>query len=228
MSDRVIFHDKEFGKYSESIQPFIWYDAEIKLTSNQLIIHSKMRDEPVEHVLLDLKNVELDDFIIIITLEKGDTQFAITFRDLERYHNRNIFELSAALKTEILTAKSRDKYNRITIEIIDFISRYDEITYKEISEHFDAGIGFIVSVLRKFITEGSIRGKLLPNKIVLRESKNAVPQIMTIKIPPGTKLTELKCPNCGAQVLYMPPCECENCGIMIDVKRRVKARDLMK
>ena len=228
MSDRVIFHEKEHGKYSESMQPFILYDAEIKLTSFQLIINSKLREEPVIYTLLDLKNAQLDGFIIIVTLKKDDTQFAITFRDLERYKNKLIFELSAALKTEILAAKSRDKYNRITIEIIDFISRYDEITYQEISEHFDAGIGFIVSVLRKFITEGSIRGKLLPNKIVLRESKDADLRIIAIEIPPGTKFSELKCPNCDAKVLYMPPCECESCGIMIDVKRRVRARDIMK
>lgn len=227
MSDRVIFHEKEQGKYSESMQPFIWYDAEIKLTSSQLIINSKIRDESVAHALLELKNAQLDGFIIVVTLKKDETQFAITFRDLERYLNKKIFELSAALKTEILAAKSRDKYNRITIEIIDFISKYDEITYKEISEHFDAGIGFIVSVLRKFITEGSVRGKLLPNKIVLRESKDADLQIMTIEIPPGTKLSDLKCPNCNAKIVYMPPCECESCGIMIDVKRRVRARDLM-
>ena len=228
MSDKVVFHEKEFGKYSESTQSFVWYDAEIKLTSRALTITSRISEEPIEYSLLDIKNARLDGFIIIVSLEKEKSQFAITFRDLERYHNKSIFELSAALKTEILTAKSRDKYNRITIEIVNFISKYDEITYQEISEHFDAGIGFIVSVLRKLMMEGEIKGKLFPNKIVLRETKEADLQVRTIDLKPGMKLSELKCPNCKKPVEYMPPCECENCGIMIDVKKKVRARDIMK
>ncbi|NHI91682.1 MAG: hypothetical protein EAX96_04200 [Candidatus Lokiarchaeota archaeon] len=228
MSERILFHETEVGKYSESIKPFVWYDSEIKLSSKNLIINSKSSEKLIIHSLIEIKDVELDGFIIIVTLEKYNSQFALTFRDLERYHTKKIFELSAALKTEILTAKNRDKYDRITIEIVNFISIYDEITYKEISEHFEVAIGFIVSILRKLMTEGSIRGKLLPNKIVLRETKKADLQIMTIEILPGMKLSGLKCPNCGAQVEHMPPCECLKCGIMIDVKKKTRFKDLIK
>ncbi len=45
-----------------------------------------------------------------------------------------------------------------------------------------------------------------------------------IEMPSKIKISELaalKCPSCKAPLQYLPPCECEHCGVLIELKRQI-------
>lgn len=51
----------------------------------------------------------------------------------------------------------------------------------------------------------------------IKETNTVNTNIFHIHIPPRTRLTALKCPNCQAPLELMPPCNCEHCGVLIEL-----------
>ena len=139
-----------------------------------------------------------------------------------RYHvddfrwQRNIhYKVLEILKNKVKDYKMPDFQDKI----LDYINPYDEITFEKIANHFDIGELRIENLIKKMLSDNKIKGRLLSDRIVLREPTSKIADTVYITIPPRTKLTALKCPSCQAPLDYMPPCKCEHCGVMIELMK---------
>ncbi|MFX0137972.1 MAG: PCI domain-containing protein [Candidatus Hodarchaeota archaeon] len=90
-------------------------------------------------------------------------------------------------------------------KFFDYIAPYDEITFKDLSEHFKLDKNYIENEIKKMLANGNLTGRLCSDRIILRE------------LTP--KLTAMKCPNCNAPLESKPPCKCDHCGIIVDIMK---------
>ncbi|NVM01190.1 MAG: PCI domain-containing protein [Candidatus Helarchaeota archaeon] len=119
------------------------------------------------------------------------------------------------IKEQIISTKM----NRLRNELIEYIKPYDEITFSKIANYFNVTTNIIESELKKILQDNKIKGRLISDRIILREAPSTVEQTVYLTIPPKTRLTALKCPNCQAPLDFMPPCKCEHCGVMIEITK---------
>jgi len=248
VEEKELFRAKKHGKYSNSIPSFLGgyknfnggyrnlIDSVIELNKRKLIISHKKGTKNILIALKEIKKVEktgtiywvakkceytvVDEkkicFILIIL--KNGSEYYITFfgksgfkRDLlNRLFNLIIEELKELAKSTLSDFKTN---------LNAFIEPYDEISFQKISQEFGIKIHEVENEIKNRIKDGTLKARLLSDKIVLRETTPTVEQTVYITIPPRTKITALNCPNCNAPMEYIPPCKCEHCGVMIELMK---------
>ena len=210
---------------------------ELYLNNNQ-IVKIEGLEGLSQLIILDLKNnhikkieclegltqlKELDLGNNLITNLEGLENFS-SFRRLDLIGNPLIEKDMKIYKNGIKAVIEHCKkvffyQNKFKNQFLDYIAPYDEITFEKIAEYFKLDKNEIENEIKKLLKNGNIKGRLLSDRIILREPTSKIAETVYITIPPRTKLTALNCPNCKSPLELMPPCNCEHCGVMIELMK---------
>ncbi|MHA1784664.1 MAG: hypothetical protein ACTSVY_03500 [Candidatus Helarchaeota archaeon] len=147
---------------------------------------------PTELVILPKSNIRWD----IVSLKKQDYFDPITLpfneiNEIEEFVESNFLNAS---QTILIKTNSNKNY---------FIKQFK--IGVATTQRLNLGV-FYQSFIQKFNAHKREADTQSPNKVYLA-------------IPPNTALTALKCPACKAPLKFMPPCNCEQCGILIELLR---------
>ncbi|MFX0141424.1 MAG: PCI domain-containing protein [Candidatus Hodarchaeota archaeon] len=234
MSDILFEYKCKYFKQRPGTKGAKGIDSIIYLYNDKIIILPKKHTKTMIFPINEISNAREEKkggfvggatFINIINLKNGQTFYIHFIEPWGEGFNKTMHKKFINLLTIQVQEQKRYEKERIanlknfSENVLEYISPYDEIGFAKLAEHFNLEKSYIENEIKKMLNNGSIKARLLSDRIILREPTPKFEQTVYITIPPRTKLTALKCPSCQAPLDYMPPCKCEHCGVMIELMK---------
>ncbi len=176
----------------------------------------KFKDiEEIEVLTIGSRDNRLHKTILI---KSGSGNIYVSFFSRWTDFKEDLYEKAYKALTDGLEGfKLEEGLKKFKNELFEYIKPYDEITFEKLADNFDIPKNIVEKEIIKLIEMNSLKGRLVSDRIILREPTSKLEQTVYINIPPQTKITALKCPNCQAPLEFMPPCTCEHCGVLIEL-----------
>ncbi|MHA1380230.1 MAG: PCI domain-containing protein [Candidatus Helarchaeota archaeon] len=224
------------------------FKAEIKATEKHIFINPlKIKLNPIKIVINDIISLEKsgefenEDYLHsdITWIQLKDTsKYKIYFKDEKKdifdpKLNNTFFEavnwtfrkvqkqredkyIKKRLKTKL------QKINKFKNVIKEYLFPYYEIKFEKIAQDFNLDLQIVETEIKKLIKDNVIHARVVSDGIVLntsiQSSQQPIQQSVFITMPEGSELYALSCPLCHASLPEQPPCICDYCGELIQLK----------